>query len=391
MKRLTLLTYLVIALGLAAPAAADDMGLPDLDAAAEPTIKTMNGGIVSFETGSFKASLHARIQGWGGWVGDDANLDKGDPMQEAGFRLRRARLGIDGHVFDSVTYALELNVFDDERGGGPLYEAWIDWTPTHYAGVRMGVTKFPFMRSEMMSSRFLPHLDRPIGTDAMSPPNAMGLVLHSSPWKDKLTVEVGLFNGLHRNEHFWKGYDGVGASLGNRWEDLAFVGRLDLAPLGPLSKGLADPGHTQGVRFAVGGSGFYNMGNTIETWGASGYAHLKVKGVHLFAEFAQDHAEPQDKPTTTGTMSIEATRRVFNASLGYVFLKNMLGLSARAEWIDADIDQDNGDDQWLVGGTLTWYALGDYLKFQVEYMHRAELHGKSVDNDWAIFGTQLHF
>lgn len=391
MKRLTTLLTLAIALALTAPAAADDTGLPDLDAAAEPTIKTMDGGIVSVEKGSFKAALHARIQGWGGWVGDDANLDKGDLMQEAGFRLRRARLGVDGQVFESVTYALELNLFDDERGGGPLYQAWIDWTPTHYAGVRMGVTKFPFMQSDMMSSRFLPHLDRPIGTFAMSPPNSMGLVLHSSPWKDKLTIEVGLFNGLHRDEHFWKGYDGVGASLGNRWEDLAFAGRLDLAPLGPLSKGLADPGHTQGVRFGVGGSGFYNMGNTIETWGASGYAHLKAHGVHLFAEFSQDHAEPKDKPTTPGTMSIEATRRVFNASLGYVFLKNMLGLAVRAEWIDADIDIDNGDDQWLIGGTLTWYALGDYLKFQVEYMHRTELHGPSVDNDWAIFGTQLHF
>ncbi|MFH1530657.1 MAG: porin [Pseudomonadota bacterium] len=391
MKRMISVLCFAIVTVLSGPVAADDSDLPDLDAAAEPTIKTLDDGIVSIEKGSFKVAFHARIQGWGGWVGNEANLDKGDLMQEAGFRLRRARLGLDGHVLESVTFALEMNLFDDERGGGPLQEAWIDWAPSHYIGMRMGVTKYPFMRSDIMSSRFLPHLDRPLGTFAMSPPNAMGLVIHSSPWEDRLTIELGVFNGLHRNEHFWKGYDGVGSSLGNRFEDQSFAGRMDLAPLGPLSKGMADPGHTRGARFAVGGGGFYNMGRTISTWGASGYAHLKARGLHVFAEFSQDHAEPMDKPTTTGSMSIEATRRVFNASLGYVFVKNMLGLAVRGEWIDADIDIDNEEDQWLIGGTLTWYAIGDYLKVQVEYMHRTELHGASVNNDWAIFGTQLHF
>ena len=391
MKRMVNVFCLIIALGMGWPAAADDTGLPDLDAAAEPTLKTMDDGVLSFEKGSFKAALHARIQGWAGWVGGDANLDKGDLMQEAGFRLRRARLGIDGQVFDTVTYALEMNLFDDERGGGPLYQAWIDWTPTHLVGMKMGVTKYPFMQSDMMSSRFLPHLDRPLGTFAMSPPNAMGLVIHSSPWKDKLTIEVGVFNGLRRNEHFWKGYDGVGVSLGNRFEDLSFAGRIDLAPLGPLPKGLADPGHTPEFKFAVGGSGFYNMGKTIATRGASGYAHMKIRGFHFFAEYSQDHAEPKDKPTTTGSMSIGATRSVLNSSVGYVFLKNMLGIAVRAEWIDADKDLDNEEDQWIVGGTFTWYALGDYLKFQAEYMHRAAIHGAANDNDWAIFGAQLHF
>jgi len=284
-----------------------------------------------------------------------------------------------------------MNLFDDERGGGPLHEAWVDWTPTRFLGARMGVAKFPFMKSELMSSRFLPHLDRPLGTFAMSPPNATGLVLHSAPWNEKLTVEVGLFNGLRRNEHFWKGYDGVGASLGNRFEDLAVAGRVDLAPLGALSRGVADPGHTAGFRFALGGAGFYNMGKTIETWGASGYAHLKTHGVHLFAEYTQDHAAPTDKPTTPGTMSTEADRRVMNASLGYVFIKNMLGLAVRGEWIDADVDLDNEEDQWILGGTLTWYAVGDYLKVQAEYMHRVELHGVDVANDWAMLGTLLHF
>ncbi len=391
MNRLTTIILCVLFLGLALPASAEDAGLPDLDAAAEPSIKTLDDGIVSYEKGSFQAALHARIQGWGGWVGEDANLDKGDRMQEVGFRLRRARFGIDGHFLESVTFSLEMNLFDDERGGGPLYEAWIDWTPTPYLGATLGVSRYPFMMSDIMSSAFLPYLDRPLGTFAMSPPNAMGLTLHSEPWKDHLTINLGVFNGLRRDEHFWKGYEGVGVSLGNRYEELSYVGRLDLAPLGKLSQGLADPGHTEGVRFAMGASGFYNSGGTINSSGFSAYTHLKAHGVHFFAEFTQDHAEPQDKPTTPGTMSIDATRRVFNASLGYVFIKNMLGLAVRGEWIDGDIDMDNEEDQWIAGGTLTWYAVGDFFKVQVEYMHREELHGTSIDNDWAMLGALLHF
>ncbi|MBM4370397.1 MAG: hypothetical protein FJ098_02000, partial [Deltaproteobacteria bacterium] len=106
---------------------------------------------------------------------------------------------------------------------------------------------------------------------------------------------------------------------------------------------------------------------------------------------AQDHAEPQDRPTTTGTMSVSATRRAFNASLGYVFIQNMLGAAVRGEWIDGDVDAENEDDQWVLGGTLTWYAVGDNLKVQVEYMHREELHGASVSNDWALLGVLLSF
>ena len=391
MKRLTTVILCVLFLGLSMPAAAEDTGLPDLDAAAEPSIKTLEDGIVAFEKGSFKAALHARIQGWGGWVGEGANLEKADRMQKPGFRLRRARFGLDGHFLESITFALEMNLFDDERGGGPLYEAWVDWTPTHYLGATLGVTKYPFMKSDIMSSAFLPHLDRPLGTFAMSPPNAMGLTLHSEPWKKHLTIELGVFNGLRRDEHFWKGYQGVGMSLGNRYEELSFAGRMDLAPLGELSKGLADPGQTEGVRFAMGVGGFYNTGGTINTSGVSAYTHLKAHGIHFFAEFTEDHAEPRDKPTTVGSMSIDATRRVFNASLGYVFIKNMLGLAARGEWIDGDIDVDNEEDQWIVGGTLTWYAVGDFFKIQVEYMHREELHGASIDNDWAMLGALLHF
>ena len=47
-------------------------------------------GPARFSAGSFSAVFHGRLQFWGGWVGSDALLSEGDPMQEPGFRLRRA-------------------------------------------------------------------------------------------------------------------------------------------------------------------------------------------------------------------------------------------------------------------------------------------------------------
>ncbi len=348
-------------------------------------------GIMKHEVGSFEANLHMRVQAWGGWVGEEGELTNGDRMQETGLMLRRARLGIDGQFLKGVNYKLEMDLYDQERTAGPLYEAWIQFRPTHFAEVTVGVQSFIFLKEEMMSSGFLPHLDRSIGSNAMSPENTMGLVFRSEPWKKHLSVSLGVFNGLRRAPTFFGGYEGVGNSLGNRYEELAYAARIDFMPLATMTKGMADPKQSKKIRLALGGAGFYNDGSTITTMGYSGYLHAKMMGIHLFAEFSQDEAEPTDSPTTTATMTSALERRVINASLGYVFLKNTLGLAVRYTMLDDNLDKETQGDEWQLGATLTWYMVGDYLKAQLEYTHREELHGLSLDNDSVLGGVQLLF
>ena len=364
----------------------------DPDSAAE-TFKLFDEGLASIHSGPFKLVLHARIQSWVGWVGDDALLSNGDPMQEPGFRLRRARLGIEGTLFEGLSYEIELDLFDTERAGGPLYEATIGYKPVYWFEAIMGVQKFPFLRSEMMSSAALPHLDRATGTLAMSPANALGQIVAFHPWEDRLSITLGVFNGLKRGSAFHEGYEGVGVSFGNRFEGIAGVGRVDFMPLGPMGANMADlPSYRAGaVKLAVGGSFFFNDGGSILTWAGSTYAHFKAYGLHLFFEFAQEAAEPKERPTTTSTISTRIERRAVQASLGYVFLPRVLGLALRFEVLDDNIDRESQGDEWLLTPTLTFYALGDALKVQLEYTHREELFGRSLANDTVLLGLQLDF
>jgi hypothetical protein len=407
-------------LAVPAPASADDAGGPPSGAgtpaddastpeqAVESPLAALKDGLAKVEKGPFSAALHARIQGWGGWVGDEANLENGDRMQEPGFRLRRARIGVDGSFFDDFKFELELDVFDQERAGGPLYSAWLDWTPIHYIGATLGVQKFPVLRSMMFSSAFLPQLDRALGTFAMSPENAMGLVLHSSPWKDHTNIMLGLFNGLRRTDNFYDGYEGVGSSLGNRFDGLSAVARFDVEPLAPIGRGMADPCKCPKVRLGFGAGGFLNGtgalsangtsflpfldGGTIATRGASGYLHLKTYGFHFFGEYAHEWVDARKQPTLPTEQNFDIERGALNTSLGYVILKERLGVAFRTELVDDNVGDSDLGAELLLGGTVTWYVAGDFLKAQLEYMHRMELGNEaSLANDHVLGGMQLMF
>lgn len=348
-------------------------------------------GLVHYENGQFNMDFHMRIQAWGGWVADDASLLNGDRMQETGFMLRRARFGVDGEYFQDIKYNLEMDLFDQERAGGPLYAAWVAYTPSPWFAAKLGVQAFPFLKGQMMSSGKLPHLDRSIGSNAMSPENTMGLTIKSEPWADHLKVTLGVFNGLRAAPTFFGGYEGVGVSLGNRFEELAYAGRIDFIPLDAIGCGMADVEMGETFRLAVGGAGFYNDGQTIMTYGYSAYLHMKWMGLHLFAEFAQDNAEPQEKPTTPNTAMASTERRVITGSLGYMLLYNALGVAVRAELLDDNLNADNQGDELQITGTMTAYMGGDDVKLQVEYTHREELHGVSLENDTVMGGVQLLF
>jgi hypothetical protein len=350
----------------------------------------LDKGPARIEAGVFDISLHTRVNVWGGWVGEDARLDQGDPMQQYGFRLRRARFGLDGHLFKTVTYAVELDIFDSEKLGGPLYEAWAGWSPNHWFGVKFGLQKFPMVKSEMNSSMGLAHLDRSIGVKAMAPGNTLGIAFTHQPWKDHLTITLGVFNGLQRAPSFYDGYEGVGVSLGNKFERLSYVGRIDLEPLAPLGKG--DPDLDGGAfRLGLGGGGFYSNGQSLEMFGASGYLHMKAFGFHMLAETVWDRAKPQKRPTVITTVPTDTDRLTVHGSIGYFAHWINTGLAVRAEWINDNLDVGNEGDQVVVAASLSHYLYKHYLKATLEYQARIELKGMSRKNDAAIFGVQLGF
>jgi len=362
--------------------------------------KRVKKGLASYEDEDFSVFVHTRLQMWAGWVDSDSLLTNGDRMQKSGFRLRRARLKVDGQFLRDFSYELELDVFDHEKTGGPLYGAFIGYDPTHLFGMRIGVDKFPVVKSDMMSSALMPHLDRPVGAMAISPANAMGVLLYSEPWKDKLRISAGLFNGLRRTgSSLLDGYDGVGISLGNTYDGLAAAGRIDLEPLNPMGKGMADTCKCGKFRLGLGVGGYLNGSDavsfmdsgTVATSGVSAYLHTKIAGFHLFGEYTREWVTPKSDPTIPTSIVADLSWNVANVSLGYMVLANKLGIAVRGEYIDDNLDLESAGDEYLVAGTINYYILGDYLKAQLECGYREQLHDTKKTNYSAIAGVQLLF
>ncbi|NOZ02977.1 MAG: hypothetical protein GXP54_13985 [Deltaproteobacteria bacterium] len=362
----------------------------DADGGGETLASKLENGVAKYENGEFSIALHSRVQVWAGWVGEDALLSNGDRMQEYGFRLRRVRFGLDGRFGEWLTYGLEMDLFDQERTGGPLYQAWVDFRPSTYFGASIGLVKFPFVYTEARSSARMAHIDRAVGALAMSPSSTAGLLLYTDPWPDHLRISAGIYNGLQRKASFHEGYEGIGISLGNKFERLSVVGRFDLEPLAPIGPDEADIDSAP-FRMNIGGGVMYNPGKSIKTLGATGDIHIKAYGFHLLAEAIWDWSKPQKKPTTLNTITDEIQRLTAMASVGYYIKWINLGLAVRTEYINDNLDLANEGDEIVIAGTVSYYAIRNFVKVQVEYQHRLELNGAALDNDSALVGVQVYF
>src|SRR5262245_28623295 len=63
------------------------------------------------------------------YVGSDALLANDDPAQRAGFRLRRARFGVDASLPADFRFLLVFNPLQNDPEVGTLSEARLTWAP----------------------------------------------------------------------------------------------------------------------------------------------------------------------------------------------------------------------------------------------------------------------
>lgn len=319
------------------------------------------------------------------WLGDDALLVNADPADGEGFRLRRARLGVKGFAWGDVDFELSMEATAD---GMALLDAWVAWRPIIGFGVVVGARKVPFSRYALTSAMDSALADRPLGVRALAPFRQVGITLEGDVGNGIARYWLGAYNGFTRRASFGLGYDESTALDGNRFTNLAYAARVELAPLGPVGDGLPDFSRG-GARVGVGGSFFYDDGRTIETIGWEVDAIFKMSGFHLALEWLNDSAEPSDQPATDATIPGAIDRMALTAEAGYLILDDTLGVAARFELLDDNVDQDNAGDQIVIGGGIQYYLHRQHLKALLEFQHREELHGASLDNDALILQVQL--
>jgi hypothetical protein len=322
------------------------------------------------------------------YTGDDSLYQAGDIAERPGFRLRRARFGFDGGHTDQARLRITGELAAREQAELRIHDAWLGYTPFSFLGVYAGAQKMPISRYAQISSGGSALVERPLMTRAMVPGHQVGLALRGDVADGAFGYAIGAFNGLQREGLFYEGWVENYAALGNRFDGLAYAARVTTEPLGALPSRAAD--EQQGpLRFGLGANYFFSNGGARDVHTAGGDAHLMVRGFHLLLEGLYSQSIPESVPDLPSDLIVEVTSFGFVAEAGYMILPRMLGLAARFELIEPNADSDDESDNWLIGGGVQLQVVEQLLKLQVDFFHREEMFGTSLENDTLTLQLQL--
>lgn len=103
--------------------------------------------------------------------------DRDSASLGSGFEVRRARIGVNGKMFNDITYAVITNTV----GTGDLIDtAWLNLGYIKPVQFRMGRFKQPFSLEQLTSSNNIDFMERSY-TDQIIPAKKLGVMLHGEP------------------------------------------------------------------------------------------------------------------------------------------------------------------------------------------------------------------
>lgn len=309
---------------------------------------------------------------------------EGDPVDLA-FQVRRARLVLQGNVFDrDLQFYVQLGLAPLDMEPDlmvPIRDAAMTWTGLRDLHIRFGQMKVPFNRERVVSSSALQMVDRSIVNAELNLDRDVGLQLFSNDLfglGGRLRYQLGVFGGEGRNR--W----GPGPGL-------LYVGRVEIQPLGGFDDAYSEGDLTRDARprLAIGGGfaynhlatrersthgTFYTLG-TYDTMHAEADLMFKVKGFSLMGEFLWRRAEPGERTDEatidpeTGEALVESSRSGLGwmAQAGYFF---PAGAEVSLRFAElrplADVVTSLSLKREAAVG-LSWYVKGHDLKVQGDY------------------------
>lgn len=264
------------------------------------------------------------------------------------FKLRRARVGVQGGLTPWATYKAQVEL---RSGGTGAAAATVAATDLYVALARgewsatLGQFKTPFSRSFLTPSTVLELPERALVVDALAPNRDIGAAVG---WTraERITLQAGVFNG-----------EGVNRAS-NRDKRFLYVGRAVVTP-------------TPGVDVGGEAAG----GPDSSGWGVE--ASVRRQGWTLRAEYVTRHRRASNDDAT-GWYALGA----------YRVPRRPVQLVAQVEQFDPTslpADRTTGSS-----GGFQYFIRGDELKLQVEYTAFGE-QGPSVSNDRVIVQVQARF
>lgn len=171
-----------------------------------------NGTRIESEDGRFAIKIGGRIQADFSFADPDAGLEPLFDFED-GSEFRRARLFVQGTLYDRFEFKAQYDFADDSAPVKDVYVGLVDLPVV--GGVRVGHFKEPLGLEELTSSKYLAFLERAFAIPA--PSRNMGIMLHNAVADDRITWAAGAFQDS----------DGYGESVGDEWN---LTGRLTGLP-----------------------------------------------------------------------------------------------------------------------------------------------------------------
>jgi phosphate-selective porin len=300
------------------------------------------------------------------YVGDDALIADDDPAGREGFRMRRARFGVDATFPAALRLLLVLNALENDPEVGAISEARVSWAPQRYFQIWAGADKVPFTRGELQSSAELTSIERPLTVRTLVPQRRLGVVVEGAVMKDKLSYAAGVMNAT-------EGYE-----QGNQFSGLLYVARLAYTV-----RGLA-------FELSVGAGGIFEDGPATNVMAGSADLGVRYRGASLLVEGICDRTTPDDAPMTTPDVADEVKRCGAYAEAGYELERERLQAIARLEWLDDNTALDDAGDAWLVAAGVNW-RVSPFFRAQLHYLGRYERESAERANDSVILSLQGEF
>lgn len=179
----------------------------------------------SIRIGEFRAAFRARL-----------HLDFRDFDPELGedeVVFRRARVGLQGRLYDDLEYEVEAETRDEEH---PWRDVFVNYRRFRSAEVQVGRFKMPFSLEQTTGVSNLNFVERSLIASELAPARDRGVMVHGRVAKDVLTYEAGIFR-----------HDGDNTRYNGNSNDRTWAGRIVVTPW-ETSRGLL---HSAQVGFAV--------------------------------------------------------------------------------------------------------------------------------------------
>lgn len=289
---------------------------------------------------------------------------------EQGFQTRRTKLEFSGHIFQPGLFYKVVGAFDRGNSGGnfDLEDAYFGYQWDNGFSVRWGQFKLPFLREELVSSKYQLMVDRSVTNEIFNQDRSQGIELsyEAEMWRFFLAFSDG-FNSDNTDYAV-----GAGGATGLGEADYAFTGRVEFLFSGDW-KQFRDFTSWRGSDFGMMLGAAAHFEDSPDTTAAAQPAgndeflaytidlSFEGDGWNLYGAFVGNHVEND----TPGAPEVDNFGFVVQGGL---FLTDELELAARFDMVIPDDQFGPGtDDEFsTITAGINYYMHKHAAKFSLD-------------------------